>query len=95
MLIPVVPTGALWAVGIVNARVDLLPLDPSVDSAYDPYALVRNVYLQNRDFKVYGSTDSGHEDEEEQRLFNEAAQDTDAPKSAPPPATPQASPPPH
>jgi phospholipid-binding lipoprotein MlaA len=77
----------LWAVGIVNARVDLLPLDATVDSAYDPYALVRNVYLQNRDFKVYGSTDSGQEDAQEQKLFDEAAKDTDADKSGAP-ATP-------
>ena len=85
----------LWALGIVNARVDLLPLDPSVDSAYDPYALVRNVYLQRRDFKVNGGSAAPQEDEQEQKLFDEAAQDTDAPKSAPAPATPPASPPPH
>ncbi len=76
----------LWAVGIVNARVDLLPLDPTVDSAYDPYALTRNVYLQNRDFKVNGGTRSSEEDERERLLFEEAAQD-DAPAATPKPAT--------
>jgi phospholipid-binding lipoprotein MlaA len=81
----------LWGLGVINARVDLLSLDPSVDSAYDPYALVRNVFLQHRDFKVYGDTVSPQQDEQEQKLYDEASQDADAPKAAPPPATP----PPH
>ena len=42
----------LWALDVIDRRVELLPLDPQVESAYDPYALVRNVYLQRRDFKV-------------------------------------------
>jgi phospholipid-binding lipoprotein MlaA len=90
---------SLWGLGVINARVGLLPLDPSVDSAYDPYALVRNVYLQGRDFKVYGET-SDQQDEQEQKLFDQAAQDIDtpAPKSAPAPEAPPppaATPPPH
>ncbi len=89
----------LWGLGVIHARVDLLPLDPTVDSAYDPYALVRNVYLQQRDFKVYGDT-THHEDEEEQKLFEEASQDSDStapaapPKSAAPALPPQGSTPP-
>jgi phospholipid-binding lipoprotein MlaA len=86
---------SLWGIGVVNARVSLLPLDPSVDSAYDPYALVRNVYLQTRDFKVHGDT-TPQQDEQEQKLFDEAAQDTDAApaKPNPPPAPPPTTPPP-
>jgi phospholipid-binding lipoprotein MlaA len=90
----------LWGLGVIKTRVDLLPFDASVDSAYDPYALVRNVYLQHRDFKVNGGERSPQEDEEEQKLFNQALQDTDAappPKSAPPPQSspPEPQPPPH
>jgi phospholipid-binding lipoprotein MlaA len=89
---------SLWGLGVINTRVGLLPLDPSVDSAYDPYALVRNVYLQGRDFKVYGETSD--QDQQEQKLFDQAAQDTDtpAPKAAPAPGAPPppaATPPPH
>jgi phospholipid-binding lipoprotein MlaA len=74
----------LWALGVVNLRVDLLPLDPTVDAAYDPYALVRNVYLQGRDFKVYGDTQQ-LQDEQENKLFEQASQDTEAPPATPPP----------
>ena len=77
----------LWALGVVNARVDLLPLDPTVDSAYDPYALTRNVYLQNRDFKVNGGLASKQEEDREQKLFDEASQDVDG--TAPPKPAPQ------
>jgi phospholipid-binding lipoprotein MlaA len=38
----------------VNGRASLLPFDRIVDTAYDPYALVRNVWFQKRDHKVNG-----------------------------------------
>ena len=38
----------------VNGRANLLPFDKVVDTAYDPYALVRNVWFQKRDHKVHG-----------------------------------------
>jgi phospholipid-binding lipoprotein MlaA len=44
----------------VNGRADLLPFDKVVDTAYDPYALVRNVWFQKRDHKVHG--DGGPDD---------------------------------
>jgi phospholipid-binding lipoprotein MlaA len=36
----------------VNGRANLLPFDHLVDSAYDPYAFVRNIWFQKRDHKV-------------------------------------------
>lgn len=72
-------TWPLWGLGIVRTRAELLYLEPTIQSAYDPYALVRNAYLQRRDFKVYGDQGSKDEDAQEQKLFDEAAQDTDAP----------------
>jgi phospholipid-binding lipoprotein MlaA len=36
----------------VNGRANLLPFDHIIDSAYDPYALVRNIWFQKRDYKV-------------------------------------------
>jgi phospholipid-binding lipoprotein MlaA len=38
----------------INARANMLPLDRAIDSAYDPYALVRNIWFQRRDNKVHG-----------------------------------------
>ena len=69
----------LWALDVIDRRVELLPLDPQVESAYDPYALVRNVYLQRRDFKVGGGAATPQEDDAEQKLFDEASKDTDTP----------------
>jgi len=87
-------TWPLWGLDAVNIRVGLLPLDAAVDSAYDPYALVRNVYLQRRDFRVKGSAATPPEDEQEQKLFDEAARDTDAAAGAPAPkSSPEKSPP--
>ena len=44
-------TWPLWALGLVRTRAELLSLDSTIDSAYDPYAFVRNAYLQHRDFR--------------------------------------------
>jgi phospholipid-binding lipoprotein MlaA len=40
----------------VDGRAKLLPFDKILDTAYDPYALVRNVWFQRRDHKVHGDT---------------------------------------
>ena len=84
-------TWPLWALGLVRTRAELLSLDATIDSAYDPYSLVRNAYLQHRDFKVNGGQGTEEQDAQEQKLFDEAAQDTDAPA---PPAKPEGSAPP-
>ncbi|HWX32631.1 MAG TPA: VacJ family lipoprotein [Steroidobacteraceae bacterium] len=39
----------------VNTRVDLLDTDAVIDSAYDPYAFVRNAWLQRREYQVHGA----------------------------------------
>jgi phospholipid-binding lipoprotein MlaA len=43
----------------VNGRANLLPFDKVIDTAYDPYALVRNVWFQRRYHKVHGDTGPG------------------------------------
>src|SRR5882724_4749664 len=55
---PVVQAG-LAVAGRIDGRAKLLPFDKAIDTAYDPYALVRNVWFQRRDHKVHG--DSGRE----------------------------------
>lgn len=70
---------SLWTLDEVNARVNLLSTDALVDQAYDPYAFVRNVYLQRRDYLVNGTsaTDSDLQDPE-----------ASGPDSPPPASTP-------
>ena len=41
------------ALGIVDRRARLLPLDATLERAFDPYAFVREAYLQRRRFQVY------------------------------------------
>lgn len=43
----------VWALGIVNMRAELLDLDAQLQSAYDPYAFIRDAYLQRREYLVH------------------------------------------
>jgi phospholipid-binding lipoprotein MlaA len=45
---------SLFLVGKVDARADLLGTDKVIDSAYDPYAFMRNAWLQHRYYEVHG-----------------------------------------
>jgi len=81
----------LWALEGVDTRANLLYLDQTIQNAYDPYAFIRNAYLQNRDFMVHGSQ-SNAEQEQEQKLLEEAEKEEAAPET-PPPATPEGRPP--
>jgi phospholipid-binding lipoprotein MlaA len=44
---------SLIVVDLVTLRAELLPFDQQVEEAADPYVLIRDVYLQNREFKIY------------------------------------------
>jgi phospholipid-binding lipoprotein MlaA len=87
----------LWALGIVNLRAQLLDTTRLIESAYDPYAFVRNAYLQNRAYKVHGSNPA-NEEEREQKLEEsgeeEAAPSPQAPPQPAPPQGQQSPPPP-
>ncbi|HEY0768423.1 MAG TPA: VacJ family lipoprotein [Steroidobacteraceae bacterium] len=74
----------------IDTRARLLDYQSTLESAYDPYAFVRNLYLKHRDFKVNGGQ-SRNEEEQEQKLLEESAQDQPTPEGASPP--PQAPPP--
>jgi phospholipid-binding lipoprotein MlaA len=43
---------ALATVSLVNRRSELLAFDASWESAYDPYAFIRNAWLQRREYQV-------------------------------------------
>lgn len=40
-------------VDLISLRAELLPLEADIDAAADPYVLIRDVYLQNREFQIY------------------------------------------
>ena len=44
---------SLIVVDLVTLRAELLPFDQQAEEAADPYVLIRDVYLQNREFKIY------------------------------------------
>lgn len=43
---------AIAVLSVVDGRASLLSLDPSIQAAFDPYAFVRNAWLQRREYKV-------------------------------------------
>ena len=81
----------VWLLDKVDLRARFLPTDRIIDNAYDPYAFIRNAYLQNRDFKVKGAKSEGEQQREEQML-DEAGETEAAPAASPP--TPTGAPPP-
>jgi len=38
---------------IISLRASLLPFDKDLEAAHDPYVLMRDAYLQNREFNIY------------------------------------------
>lgn len=74
----------LWALGFVDARAHLLDVEGALQGAYDPYAFVRNAYLQHREFKVRGGNTQGEEDEEQKMLEESGIEPTPQPPKQPP-----------
>jgi len=40
-------------IDLITLRAELLPLDEDIDKAEDPYTLIRDVYLQLREYEIY------------------------------------------
>ena len=74
----------LWLTNRIDLRARFLPTNRIVDSSYDPYAFIRNAYLQNRDFMVNGAQ-SQSEEQREQQMLEEAGESEEPPPSAPAP----------
>ncbi|MDE2304264.1 MAG: VacJ family lipoprotein [Gammaproteobacteria bacterium] len=53
---------SLWGVNLVRKRADLLPLDATLKTVFDPYAFVRDAYLQHRAYEV--STSRGDDSDD-------------------------------
>jgi phospholipid-binding lipoprotein MlaA len=59
------PAWIPWTIGAmqgVDVRVGLLDEDKLLDSAYDPYAFVRNVWLQRREYLIHGDASGAPEE---------------------------------
>jgi phospholipid-binding lipoprotein MlaA len=44
---------SLIVIDLVTLRAELLPFDEQIEQAADPYILIRDVFLQNRRFKIF------------------------------------------
>jgi len=80
-----VPWEAVWAkraVDVVHSRAELLPLDQTLQRTYDPYAFVRDAWIQQREFQIYDGNPPPETLEED---FGEPEGDApaDAPAAAP------------
>jgi phospholipid-binding lipoprotein MlaA len=83
----------LFVVDEVDARSRLLAYDRLLDSAYDPYAFLRNAYLQNRDYKVHGDAAHGDQEQQQEEMLEKQADEDEAQDQAKPkPVTPQSKP---
>lgn len=50
------PWEAVWgerAIDVVHSRAELLPLDGTLQRTYDPYAFIRDSWLQQREFAIF------------------------------------------
>jgi phospholipid-binding lipoprotein MlaA len=45
---------SLFTVDLVDHRASLLPEDKYIDQSFDPYAFLRNAWLQRREYQVHG-----------------------------------------
>jgi phospholipid-binding lipoprotein MlaA len=77
-----------WALEKVDWRSRVLDSDHLLDSAYDPYAFLRNAYLQNRAFKVRGGGSQSEEDEEQKMLEESGIEPTPQEQSQQAPGQP-------
>ncbi len=75
---------SLYAVSLVDTRAGLLSFDDTLKNVFDPYAFVRDAYLQRRAYLISDG-----------KLKEEPLEDPgeDEPHSAKPPAEPTAAPP--
>ena len=83
---------SLYGVFLLDTRVSVLSLDETLSRVYDPYAFIRDAYLQRREFLI-----SGEKTTEEPLLDPGADEPTDspkpdAPKTPPPPEAPPKNP---
>lgn len=75
----------IWTVSLLDARYRLLPTDPLIDAAYDPYLFVKNAYLQRRDYLLNkGSAAPGNNESDADKLLDEATKEEESEQPAAP-----------
>ena len=56
---------AIRAVDVINSRAKLLSVEGTLDKAYDKYGVIRDVWVQQREYQIYdGNPPQPKEDEE-------------------------------
>jgi phospholipid-binding lipoprotein MlaA len=68
---------------LIDTRAQFLPLDKTLAQTYDPYAFVRNAYLQRRRYAVYdGNPPQVRLPEEDENWAEEALKESEEPAAA-------------
>jgi phospholipid-binding lipoprotein MlaA len=88
---------SIYGVELVDTRYRLLPQDKLLDEAFDPYTLLKNAYLQRRQYLVtegkVSDRDLQQQDQqqydEEKKILEESGPDDSQTKPQPPQAPPQ------
>lgn len=71
---------------IVHMRSELLPLDETLQNAFDPYAFMRDAWVQQREFQIYDGNPPAEEYEEFQEEEAAPSEEPAAPTEEPAPA---------
>jgi phospholipid-binding lipoprotein MlaA len=82
--IDTIPWEAEWGMrglDLVHSRSELLSLDPTLQSTFDPYAFMRDAFIQQREYVIF----DGNPPPEELETFEEDAEEAPAPEPAPTP----------
>jgi phospholipid-binding lipoprotein MlaA len=73
----------LRVLDIVHTRSELLQLDPTLQRTYDPYAFIRDAWVQQREFAIYDGNPPQETLEEEPIDMDEPAAEAPAPAPKP------------
>lgn len=77
-----IPWEAEWsqrALDVIHTRSELLTLDPTLERTFDPYAFIRDAWLQRREFEIFDGNPPPEELEEEFLDEDESLEEPEAP----------------
>jgi phospholipid-binding lipoprotein MlaA len=83
----------IFGMGLVDLRADLLSLDNTLNTVYDPYAFVRDAYLQRRAYLISDGKITDEPPLEDPGTDDSPPAAAPTPAGAPPPSTPPTAPP--
>jgi phospholipid-binding lipoprotein MlaA len=84
-----VPWEAIWGervLDVVHSRAELLPLDATLQRTFDPYAFIRDSWVQQREFAIYDGSPPPETLEDLDLGDDEAPPPEEAPTEEQPPA---------